>query len=196
MSNGKGRGRKVGSAGKPKTDSDTDIYGYEEFRKPQEQLEREQRTSDALGLNVEVSEYGNRYSTRRTFANRASEARKELEMTNKQLAAILHVSDRTFGRWMSGESLPKLEDLGDLCWVLHVSPNYLLGWNEKLDERVWMATTGNWFSDDRTYIGINQHPLTYKKRRLMEKAIYKMLDKIKEIETDSDTESKEADGSD
>jgi hypothetical protein len=30
----------------------------------------------------------------------------------------------------------------------------------------------------------------------MEKAIYKMLDKIKEIETDSDTESKEADGSD
>ena len=50
--------------------------------------------------------------------------RKELNMTQKQLAEKLNVTDRTISRWECGVSLPDVEMLKTVAKVLNVDINY------------------------------------------------------------------------
>ena len=50
--------------------------------------------------------------------------RKELNMTQKQLAEKLNVTDRTISRWECGVSLPDVEMLKTVAKVLEVEINY------------------------------------------------------------------------
>ena len=55
-----------------------------------------------------------------------AEERKHKEYTQKQLADILNVSDKTISKWETGKSLPDLEMMSSLCQIFDISINELL----------------------------------------------------------------------
>lgn len=55
-----------------------------------------------------------------------SETRKEQGMTQKQLAELLNVSDKTISKWECGNGMPDNSNLLELCNVLHININELL----------------------------------------------------------------------
>ena len=52
--------------------------------------------------------------------------RKEKEMTQKQLADCVGVSDKTISKWETGRGIPDTAIMGELCKVLGISINELL----------------------------------------------------------------------
>ena len=55
------------------------------------------------------------------------ELRKEKNLTQKQLAMILHKSVTAVASWEQGLSEPCINDLRKLCDIFCVSADYLLG---------------------------------------------------------------------
>lgn len=55
------------------------------------------------------------------------ELRDKNHFTQTQLARSLGVSRTTVNNWEINISEPKLERIGDLCSILHTTPDYLLG---------------------------------------------------------------------
>ncbi len=58
--------------------------------------------------------------------NFIAEERKHKNYTQKQLADILHVSDRTISKWECGKGFPEVSLLLPLCEVLELTVNELL----------------------------------------------------------------------
>ncbi len=52
--------------------------------------------------------------------------RKEKEMTQKQLADLVRVSDKTISKWETGRGIPDTAIMSELCQVLGISINELL----------------------------------------------------------------------
>ena len=59
--------------------------------------------------------------------------RKEQTMTQKELAKLLGVSDKTVSKWETGRGLPDISIMQSLCQTLGVSINELLS-GDRLDE--------------------------------------------------------------
>lgn len=55
-----------------------------------------------------------------------AETRKEQSMTQKQLADVLSISDKTISKWECGKGLPEVSLMLPLCDVLHITVNDLL----------------------------------------------------------------------
>ena len=55
-----------------------------------------------------------------------AEMRKEQNMTQKQLAERLNISDKTVSKWECGKGMPDNSILLELCDVLHINVNELL----------------------------------------------------------------------
>lgn len=53
--------------------------------------------------------------------------RRELNMTQEQLATLLHITPQAVSKWESGAGLPDLAMLPQIAEVLSLSPNVLLG---------------------------------------------------------------------
>lgn len=70
-----------------------------------------------------------------SFGERLRECRAEKSLTQAQLAARLSVTQSTVGKYERGALQPNLEMLVQLCKVLEVSADYLLGINDE---------TGGW----------------------------------------------------
>ncbi len=66
-----------------------------------------------------------------------SEERKKKNYTQKQLADILNVSDRTISKWECGKGFPEVSLLQPLCKALGISVNELLT-GERLDKENYM----------------------------------------------------------
>lgn len=66
-----------------------------------------------------------------------SEERKKKNYTQKQLADILNVSDRTISKWECGKGFPEVSLLQPLCKALGMSVNELLT-GERLDKEDYM----------------------------------------------------------
>ena len=62
-----------------------------------------------------------------------SEERKKKNYTQKQLADILNISDRTISKWECGKGFPEVSLLQPLCKALGISLNELLT-GERLDK--------------------------------------------------------------
>lgn len=60
-----------------------------------------------------------------------SQRRKNLNLTQKELAEQLHVSDKAISKWETGKGMPEMDSLMEICKVLDVSFNELLA-GEKL----------------------------------------------------------------
>ena len=52
--------------------------------------------------------------------------RKEKELTQKQLAEKLSITDRAVSKWETGKSIPDAAIMLDLCQILGISANELL----------------------------------------------------------------------
>ena len=58
--------------------------------------------------------------------NYISRKRKELELTQKELAALVEVSDKSISKWERGNGLPDVSRLEPLCNALKISMNELV----------------------------------------------------------------------
>lgn len=61
-----------------------------------------------------------------------AESRKQLELTQKDLAEKLGISDKTISKWETGHGMPDVSVIPELCEILHLSSNELLA-GERLD---------------------------------------------------------------
>lgn len=61
------------------------------------------------------------------FCRNLTELRKSKGMTQKELAAELGISDKTYSKWETGDTEPDLAGLCRLAEVFSISPAYLLG---------------------------------------------------------------------
>lgn len=52
--------------------------------------------------------------------------RKEQNLTQRQLADALNISDKTVSKWETGNGLPEVSLMLPLCEVLHITVNELL----------------------------------------------------------------------
>lgn len=64
---------------------------------------------------------------KRTIGKRIARLRKERNMTQKQLADRLNVTDRAVSRWERGVGLPEVSLLAPLAAVLNITTDELLG---------------------------------------------------------------------
>ena len=55
-----------------------------------------------------------------------SETRKELHLTQREVADELGISDKTISKWETGRGLPDASLMAPLCDILHISANELL----------------------------------------------------------------------
>ena len=61
-----------------------------------------------------------------------SKCRKDINLTQAQLAEKLNITDRAVSKWENGRSLPDASIMLDLCNILNISVNELLI-GEKID---------------------------------------------------------------
>ena len=66
------------------------------------------------------------------FGNRISECRQNLNMTQEMLAGRIGVTPQALSKWERGISYPDIPLLAQLCQVLDISADYLLGVDKKL----------------------------------------------------------------
>lgn len=62
-----------------------------------------------------------------SIADRISHRRKELGLTQKQLAEMLHVSDKTVSRWETGKQIPDALTMQEIARALNMSVAELYG---------------------------------------------------------------------
>ena len=62
-----------------------------------------------------------------TIAERIVHRRKELGLTQKQLAELLHVSDKTVSRWETDKQIPDALTMQDIARALNISVSELYG---------------------------------------------------------------------
>jgi transcriptional regulator with XRE-family HTH domain len=60
------------------------------------------------------------------FKDNLRKARKHKDLTQKQLAKLLNVSDNAVSNWENGVSRPDIDQLALICTILSVSPNDLI----------------------------------------------------------------------
>lgn len=60
------------------------------------------------------------------IGNRISTKRKELKLTQNELADVLYVTHQAVSKWENGKSLPTIDILYELTKILQVSIDYLL----------------------------------------------------------------------
>ena len=65
-----------------------------------------------------------------------AETRKELRMTQRQLADTLSISDKTVSKWECGNGLPEVSLMLPLCEALHITVNDLLS-GERVSEAAY-----------------------------------------------------------
>lgn len=61
------------------------------------------------------------------FAVRLKEIRKEMKLTQKELAVAINTTDDSIFSWENGRSQPSIEMIRVLCKTLDVTSDYLLG---------------------------------------------------------------------
>lgn len=65
-----------------------------------------------------------------------ADMRKKQGMSQKQLADVVGVTDKSVSKWETGKSLPEISKMESLCEALHININELLS-GERLSEAVY-----------------------------------------------------------
>ncbi len=74
------------------------------------------------------------------IGNKIAEQRKQLKLTQKQLAIALGVNPQTISKWERGQQVPAVSYLASLANALHTSVDELLGYYKRREElnAVWL----------------------------------------------------------
>lgn len=70
------------------------------------------------------------------FANTIYNSRKERNITQKELADLIGVSDRTISKWENGSTVPDLETIKKLCNELGISPDSIVKSEKNYKDRL------------------------------------------------------------
>lgn len=70
------------------------------------------------------------------FANTIYNIRKERNITQKELADLIGVSDRTISKWDNGSTVPDLETIKKLCNELGISPDSIVKSEKNYKDRL------------------------------------------------------------
>lgn len=70
------------------------------------------------------------------FANTIYNIRKERDITQKELADLIGVSDRTISKWENGSTVPDLETIKKLCNELGISPDSIVKSEKNYKDRL------------------------------------------------------------
>ena len=65
-----------------------------------------------------------------TFGKRLKTARKEKGLTQKELAALIHVKHNSISDWENDKNKPDIATVELLCGVLSITPSYIMGVKE------------------------------------------------------------------
>ena len=71
------------------------------------------------------------------FSKRITEEIKDSNLTQKQIAELLNISEGNITNWKKGENLPSVEILYKLCIILQVSADYLLGLEDDTGRKIY-----------------------------------------------------------
>lgn len=71
------------------------------------------------------------------FSERISEAIKNSNYSQKQIAQLLHISEGNITNWKKGENLPSVDILYKLCIILGESSDYLLGLEDETGSKTY-----------------------------------------------------------
>lgn len=82
----------------------------------------EYRSMITITLNIDVADF------KEDFGYRLKNRRESLGMKREYIASEMNVSTSTITKWESGERNVPMNRLVELCNILEVSPNELLGW--------------------------------------------------------------------
>ena len=61
------------------------------------------------------------------FCERLTETLKESKFTQKEIAKLLNINESNLSQYKSGATQPSLQILFNLCCILGISSDYLLG---------------------------------------------------------------------
>ena len=70
------------------------------------------------------------------FADRLKQLRRGRKCTQKEFADKIGVSQSTVGNWEAGRRIPNQNTLFEIANFFSVTPSFLLGWNESVNESV------------------------------------------------------------
>ncbi len=84
--------------------------------------------------------------------------RKEKNMTQRQLADILEISDKTVSKWECGKGLPEVQFMLPLCDLLGINVNELLSGEKLSDDEYQQKAEENMM----TLVKENEYVKTYK----------------------------------
>ena len=59
-----------------------------------------------------------------SFGAKLKAARKEMQLTQKQLASMIDAAHNSVSNWEHDQNMPDSDTIGKLCQVLHKDPNY------------------------------------------------------------------------
>lgn len=59
-----------------------------------------------------------------TFGQRLRAARKEKQLTQKELAVKIKAAHNSISNWENDQNMPDPDTIQNLCWALDVQPNY------------------------------------------------------------------------
>lgn len=82
-----------------------------------------------LDCDVSLSEMDN-ITSNVEIGYKIKEARKQKNLTQKQLADLIGASHNSLSDWENEKNKPDLDTIGMICEVLDITPNYLLGKHE------------------------------------------------------------------
>lgn len=83
------------------------------------------------------------------FTQRIKEVIDESDYTQKQIAQKLNISEGNITNWKNGDNLPSIYILYQLCILLNISADYLLG----LEDENGTKTYTNTYNNNGTHIG-------------------------------------------
>ena len=64
-----------------------------------------------------------------------STARKQKNLSQKELGDLLNVSNKAVSKWENGEATPRPETLINLCDILELNKTEILGFEQKYDSK-------------------------------------------------------------
>lgn len=91
-----------------------------------------------------------------TLNERIKNRRKELGLTQKELADMLSISDKTVSRWESGNQMPDAILMPDIAQCLQISLNELYGINEnKFDSNENCTCDANKYPKEKVWLNLS-----------------------------------------
>ena len=88
------------------------------------------------------------------FSQRLKELRKQARLSQSNFADLVGVSFMTIRRWESGEVIPRMNEIKQICEVLQVSESELL--NGPRDGKVELIVSWNWEDMKKGEINMNE----------------------------------------